>query len=123
MTAFGVFSLLIGAAGVYAVMAATVSQQTREIGIRVALGATTSDIRRGVLATTARHVLIGLALGFPVAWWVSAGFGALFFQVRPSDPTVYLVVTAIVAAVSVIGSLLPVRRASRVDPLVSLRTS
>ena len=123
MTAFGVFSLLIGAAGVYAVMAAIVSQQTREIGIRVALGATTNDIRRGVLATTARHVLIGLALGFPVAWWVSAGFGALFFQVRPSDPSVYLVVTAIVAAVSAIGCLLPARRASRVDPLVSLRTS
>ena len=123
MTAFGIFAVLIGAAGIYAVMASIVAQQTREIGVRVALGATSQDIYRGVLSMAARHVLLGLALGLPTAWAISQSFAALFFQVRPSDPLIYLVVTVIVAAVSVIATIVPARRAARIDPIVALRMS
>ena len=67
----------------------------------------------------AGHVLFGLALGLPVAWAISQSFAALLFQVRPSDPLIYVVVTAIVAAVSVVATIVPARRAARVDPIVA----
>jgi ABC-type antimicrobial peptide transport system permease subunit len=102
-------------------MASVVAQQTKEIGVRVALGATPGDIRRGVLAMAIRHVLIGLAIGLPVAWWVSRGFGALFFQVQPTDASIYVIVAVLLAATSVAGAVIPARRAARVDPMVSLR--
>ena len=74
MALFGIVGVLIGAVGVYAVMAAFVAQQTREIGVRMALGATSSCIQRGVMALAWRHLLTGLAIGLPVAWWGSRGF-------------------------------------------------
>ncbi|MGH9409749.1 MAG: ABC transporter permease, partial [Vicinamibacterales bacterium] len=69
MLLFGVVGMLIGAAGVYAVMMSFVAQQTREIGVRVALGASPTRIQRGVLALASRHLMAGLAIGVPIAWW------------------------------------------------------
>ena len=89
MMVYGAIAILIGTFGIHGVTAAMVAQQTREIGIRVALGATPRLIRRQVLAHTATHVLAGLAIGLPVAWWLSRGLTAYLFQVTPSDPTVY----------------------------------
>jgi ABC-type antimicrobial peptide transport system permease subunit len=123
MATFALFAMLIGAAGIYAVMASVVAQQTREIGVRVALGATPGDIHRGVLAQAGRHLLIGLAVGLPVAWWISRGFGALFFQVRPTDLSIYVIVAAVLGSVGLIAAIVPGRRASRVDPILSLRAS
>jgi putative ABC transport system permease protein len=123
MSAFALFALILGAAGIYAVMASIVSQQTREIGVRVALGATGGNIRRGVLAMAGRHLLVGLALGLTAAWWVSRGFASLFFQVRPTDLSIYLIVAATLAVVGFLGAIVPARRAASVDPIVSLRSS
>jgi predicted permease len=123
MSAFALVAVLIGAAGIYAVTASVVAQQTREIGVRVALGATAGHIRRSVLNQAARHVLLGLAIGLPAAWWISRGFGALFFQVGPSDPSIYLIVSVVIGAVAILAALVPARRASRVNPIVSLRNS
>jgi putative ABC transport system permease protein len=121
MSSFGIAGLLIGAAGIFAVMASMVAQQTREIGIRMALGATTSTIARDVLATAARHVGLGLAIGLPAAWWCSRGFAALLFRVTPTDLGVYTGVAVLLAFVGFVAALVPARRASRVDPVVSLR--
>lgn len=121
MLVFGVAGLLIGAAGVYAVMASFVAQQTRELGVRVALGATPRHLQRGVLALASRHLLIGLALGVPLAWWLSRGFAALLFQVTPADASVYAGVGALLGLVGLVAAWIPARRAAKTDPIVSLR--
>jgi predicted permease len=123
MSAFGLVGVLIGAAGVYAVMGSFVAQQTREIGVRLALGATPLRIQRGVLALAWRHLLIGLALGVPVAWWLSRGFASLLFQVTPGDVSVYIGVSTTLIAIGVLAAWIPAHRAGKVDPLVSLRQS
>ena len=123
MSTFALFAMLIGAAGIYGVMASLVAQRTREFGVRIALGASASDIRRGLLAQVGRHLVFGLALGLPAAWWISRGFGALFFEVRPTDVSIYLIVAVLLVAVAVVAALVPARRASRVDPIISLRAS
>jgi putative ABC transport system permease protein len=121
MSVFGLVGVLIGAAGVYAVMASFVVQQTRDIGVRLALGATPSRIQRGVLTTAWRHLVIGLAIGLPLAWWLSRGFTGLLFQVTPADVSVYVGVAVLLAVVGLMAAWLPARRASRIDPIISLR--
>jgi putative ABC transport system permease protein len=123
MSSFAVIAILIGAAGIYAVMASVVAQRTREIGVRIALGATAGDIRRGVLAQAAGHLLLGLTVGLLAAWWISRAFGALLFEVRPSDLSVYVIVTLTLLTVGLIAASVPARRAARVDPIVSLRST
>jgi putative ABC transport system permease protein len=123
MSILAVVVILISAAGIYAVMASVVAKQTREIGVRVALGATASDIRRRVLAQASRHVLIGLAAGLPVAWWLSRGFASFFYGVSPANVSIYVVVTVVLVSVGLVAAFVPARRASRVDPVVSLRAS
>jgi putative ABC transport system permease protein len=123
MSAFALFAMLIGATGIYAVIASVVAQRTREIGVRIALGATTRNIHRDVMAQAGCHLLLGLAVGLPAAWWISRGFGALFFQVRPSDLSIYVIVATILAAIGLIAAAVPARRAARVDPVVSLRAT
>jgi hypothetical protein len=121
MSLFGCIAMIIGASGIYGVIAAVVAQQTREIGVRVALGATPRLIRRRVLALAGTHVLSGLAVGLPLAWWISRGFAAYLFQVTPADPAVYGGVAAVVGLVGFAAALLPARRAARTDPMITLR--
>ena len=121
MSVFGLVGMLIGAAGVYAVMTSFVAQQTREIGVRVALGATPARIQRAMLALAWRHLLAGLALGVPVAWWLSRGLTALLFQVTAADASVYAGVAALLSGVGLMAAWIPARRAARIDPIVSLR--
>jgi predicted permease len=123
MSTVGVVSLLIAIAGVYAVMASIVAQRTRDIGIRIALGATAARISGDVIGLAGRHVLLGLLIGLPIGWWISRGFAALFFQITPSSPSVYAIVGAVVTAAGVLAAWLPARRAARIDPVVSLRAS
>jgi predicted permease len=123
MGLFAVLEMIIGAAGIYAVTSSVVAQQTREFGVRIALGATSADIHRGVIGQATRHVLVGLAIGLPIAWWISRGFGSLFFRVQPSDVSVYLIVAALLLSAGLLAALLPARRAARVDPIISLRAS
>jgi predicted permease len=122
MALFGLLALLIGATGVYGVMSSLVAQRTREIGVRVALGASRPRILGTVLGQVARYLALGLTVGLPSAWLVSRTFTALFFQVQPGDSWVYLLVASLLTAVSLAAAFIPARRASRVDPLVALRT-
>jgi len=121
MSVYGLIAMLIGAVGIYGVIAAVVLQQTREIGLRVALGATPVLIHRRVLALAATHVLVGLTIGLPLAWWISRGFAAYLFEVTPADPAVYIQVVALVGAVGLVAALVPARRAARTDPMITLR--
>ena len=118
----GVLRLSIALAGIYAVTASVVSQRTREFGVRIALGATAADIRRGVLGRALRHVFYGLAIGLPSAWAISRGFGALFYKVQPTDVSVYVFVGSVILGAGLLAALVPAHRAARVDPIVSLRT-
>jgi ABC-type antimicrobial peptide transport system permease subunit len=121
MSAFGLVGVLIGAAGIYAVTSSVVAQQTHEIGVRMALGATPQQVARQVLRSALGHIGLGLALGLPIAWWLSRSFGSLLFGVTPADLWVYTGVAAMICAVGLLAALLPSRRAARVDPIVSLR--
>ena len=85
------------------------------------LGASPRRIARDVLAEATRNLCLGLAIGLPVAWWFARGFGALLFQVTPADLSVYIGVSMLLAAVGLLAAIVPARRASRVDPIFSLR--
>ncbi|MEX2273151.1 MAG: ABC transporter permease [Vicinamibacterales bacterium] len=121
MGLFALLAVLIGCAGVYASVASAVVQQTREIGVRLALGASAAEIRRSVLAQSGRHLLTGLAIGLPAGWLMSRGFGSIFFNVAPGDLSIYAVVAAVLATVGLLAAAVPARRASRLDPVASLR--
>jgi ABC-type lipoprotein release transport system permease subunit len=118
---FAVLALLLGAVGVYGVMAYAVSQRSREIGIRMALGAD----RRGVVRLVVRGGLavaaIGLALGLAGSWAVGPLVAQLLWGVSPTDPRILAFVALTLAAVAVLASYLPARRASRVEPTRALR--
>jgi putative ABC transport system permease protein len=122
MSIFGVLALFIGGAGIYGVMSSVVAQQTREFGVRIALGATARQIRETVLAQAGRYLLAGLVIGLAAAWWISKMFASLLFSVHPTDVFVYIVVAVLVLAVGLAAALIPARRAARVDPIVSLRS-
>jgi ABC-type antimicrobial peptide transport system permease subunit len=115
-------ALLLGSVGIYGVIAYVATQRTREIGIRMALGAQTGDVRRLFL----RHGLVltgaGIALGMGVALALTRVMSALLFGVSPMDPVTYVVVAASLASVALFATYLPARRASTVDPVVALRT-
>ncbi len=121
MAIFGLLALVIGAVGVYGVTASLVARRTREIGVRLTLGATPRQIVGDLVGQASRMVGAGLVLGLPAAWLVSRGFESLFFEVRPTDAWVYLIVAAVLIVFTVLAALVPARRASHVDPLVALR--
>ena len=114
-------ALLLGLVGIYGVISYIATQRTREIGIRIALGAQTGDVRRLFL----RHGLLltgaGIALGIVVSLAVTRVLSALLFGVGPIDPVTYTAVSAGLASVALLATYLPARRASRTDPIVALR--
>jgi predicted permease len=113
--------LLLGMVGIYGVIAYSVSQRSREIGIRMALGAERRSRSNMVLRQGALLVLIGTAVGL-VAWLFAAQLmRALLYGIQPIDPVTFLVVPVLLLAVAFLASYLPARRASRVDPMVALR--
>jgi putative ABC transport system permease protein len=122
MGLFGFLAIFIGAAGVYGVMTSIVAQRTREIGVRVALGATTTQVINGVVGHALRYIAIGLLVGLPVAFLVSRIFRGLLFQVTTTDWSIYAIVAGILIGVGFAASLWPALRAARVDPLIALRS-
>jgi putative ABC transport system permease protein len=121
---FGSFSLtavLITAIGLYGVLSYAVSRRTRELGIRMALGARTSEILGLVLRRGLALTFAGLILGLVAASWTTSIFSGLLFQVTPTDPEVFVSVTLLLIAVGLAASSLPAYRATRVDPMAILR--
>jgi putative ABC transport system permease protein len=118
---FAMLALLLAAIGVYGVLACAVAERTREIGIRMALGAEKSDITRMILRRSLHLVTVGVALGIAGAWAVTRVLAKFLFEVKPTDLPTFLVVAALLAAVALLSGWLPAQRATRVDPLIALR--
>jgi predicted permease len=122
MTTFAVAALLLAAVGVYGVTGYSVQRRTQEIGIRLALGAGPLQVRNMVLAQGMTLTLLGVALGIASAFGVTSLLSGFLFGVTPRDPTVFVVVPVLLAAVALAATWLPARRATRVDPMTALRT-
>jgi len=120
-TIFGLLALVVAAIGLYSVVAYDVSQRTRELGVRVALGASAAAVLRLVVGEGVRVVVIGLALGAAVAVALASRVSPLLYQVSAKDPVTYAGVVGILLVVAVVASLAPALRAARVDPNVALR--
>jgi predicted permease len=114
-------ALLIGVVGIYGVIAYAAAQRTREIGIRMALGAQVGDVRTMFLRHGLALTTTGIALGIGVAVVATRVMSAFLFGVGPLDPMTYAIVSGTLAAVALLATYLPARRASRVDPIVALR--
>jgi hypothetical protein len=114
-------ALLIGVVGIYGVIAYAATQRTREIGVRMALGAQAADVMRMFLHQGLSLTAAGVALGIGVAVVLTRVMSAFLFGVGPMDPMTYAVVSAALTAVALLATCLPARRASRVDPIVALR--
>jgi ABC-type antimicrobial peptide transport system permease subunit len=114
-------ALLLGVVGVYGVISYAVSQRTRELGMRMALGARDTDVTRMVLRQGLALAAAGLAIGLALAYGVTRLMAGLLFGISPQDPTTFALVPAGLLAVALLASYLPARRAAQVDPMVALR--
>jgi len=121
LTAFSVVALLLASVGLYGVVAYTVSQRTREIGIRIALGAASDQVVSMILRQGFKPALGGIALGLIISWFGARVLGSLLFEVSPQDPLTLVSVTLLLIGVAAIATTLPARRASRIPAASALR--
>jgi predicted permease len=119
--AFAAMALLMAAAGVYGVMAYLVTRRTREIGIRVAIGAQPAQVQRLVLRETATLAAVAVLAGLAASWWLTRYLRSMLYGVTPLDITSFATAPLILLAVALAASLLPARRAATIDPLTALR--
>jgi putative ABC transport system permease protein len=118
---FAFTALLLGAIGLYGVMSYLVTQRTREVGVRIALGATRSQVIRLVLREGLRLTLTGLAIGIIGALALAHLLTSMLYQVRPTDPLTFAAVSVFLGATALFASCLPASRAAKVDPMTTLR--
>ena len=121
MGSFGLLGLMLASFGLYGIVSYTFSQRTREIGLRMALGAQRGDALRMVLLHGLRLALLGTAIGIPIALVVSHLFAGALYQVSPADPTAPVGTALLLVTVALLASYIPARRATMVDPIVALR--
>jgi predicted permease len=123
VAAFAGLGLLLAALGIYGVISYSVMQRTQEIGIRMALGATTGEVQLRVIGRTLRLTLIGIAAGSIASLVVARAIAALLFGTTSTDPVTFAVVILMLAVVALFAGYLPARRASHIDPMVALRNN
>ena len=118
---FAVFALILASLGIYALISYSVSQRTQEIGIRMALGASTRDVQSRIVVQTLRLAAIGMAIGVAASWAIAQSLSGLLFGVTATDPVTFVGMLLVLAMVATLAGYLPARRASRIDPIVALR--
>ena len=119
--AFAGLALVLGLVGIYGVLSFLVSCRTREIGIRIALGAQRSDVLRLIMREGAKFSVIGISLGLVSALALTRLLASELYGVSPADPATFLAAAILMTAVTLLACYIPTRRAMRVDPLVALR--
>jgi putative ABC transport system permease protein len=122
LASFGLLAVVLATTGVYGIMAYAVSRRTREIGIRVALGAVPFEVLRVVLTRSALLLAVGIAIGFAMAFAAGQFFAQILYGISAHDPLTYLCAIALMTLVAFIACWVPARRAIRLDPLLALRT-
>ena len=120
---FAGFALLLASLGIYAVVSYSVSQRVQEIGIRMALGASARDVQRRVLVRTLGLATLGLVLGMAGARVLSGALASLLFGITSSDPATFVAMGVLLTGVAAIAGYVPARRASRIDPMIALRSN
>jgi ABC-type antimicrobial peptide transport system permease subunit len=120
--ALGIAALVLAVSGLFGVIAYSVSQRTREVGIRMALGAQRGEVRRLVLRQGFWLAGLGVCIGLPVALGATRLLKSLLFGINPADPVTFLVVPALLLGVACLACWLPARRAANVDPMIALRS-
>lgn len=121
--AFAGLGLLLACLGIYGVISYSVTRQTQEIGIRMALGASRARVQLGVVARTLRLALLGIVGGLIASFFVAQLIASLLFGTQPFDPLTFLAMTGLLLMVALLAGYLPALRASRIDPMVALRTN
>ena len=122
LAAFGAIALLLACIGMYGVMSYAVAQRTQEIGIRMALGADRRNVFAVVIGQGARLAGLGIAIGFVAALATTRILASFLFGIGATDPLTFLEVSVVLAATAFVACYLPARRATRVDPLIALKT-
>jgi predicted permease len=120
-TFFGVLALILASIGLYGVMSYTIAGRTRELGVRIALGAQRTDVLTMVLKEAMVLVVIGIAIGVPASIAASRIIASMLYGLKPHDPLAMVIVVALLATVGALAGFIPARRATRIDPMVALR--
>jgi predicted permease len=123
LAGFAAFALILASLGIYAVISFSVSQRVQEIGIRMALGASSGDLQRRIVLRTLGLAAFGLALGMAGSRVLASALGSMLFGITSGDPVTFIEVATLLMTVAAIGGYLPARRASRIDPMVALRAN
>ena len=118
---FGLLGLVLAAVGIYGVLTFVVSQRTHEMGIRIALGASSRDILSMILRQGLGTTLVGIAVGLAAAWGVTRFLSAILYGITATDVLTFVGVSCLLGLVATLACLVPARRATRIDPMVALR--
>jgi ABC-type antimicrobial peptide transport system permease subunit len=121
LATFASLALLLASLGLYGVLSYAVTQRSRELGLRIALGASAGSVMRMVVARGLSLTILGLTIGLAIAWAATRAMQNLLFGVSAADPSTFAAVVALLGAIALLASYLPARRAARMDPIAVLR--